>query len=166
MSLLVPDTGLLFWMTVSFGIVFFILIKFGFPVITKAVEKRHDYIEHALEEARMAEEKTAVLHSQAQTILQDARSERNKIIDQAQDIKTKMVNEAKEEAEREARHRIERAQAEIETSKHLSIISLKDEITGISVKIAEKVLGQELEDDEKQLALIHRIMNREVVSKV
>ena len=165
MSLLVPDTGLLFWMTLSFGIVFFILVKFGFPVITNAVEKRHDYIEHALEAAREAEEKTAVLNIQAQTILQEARSERNTILDEAQSLKTKMEHDAKEAAEVEARHRIERAQDEIEASKQLAIVSLREEITGISVKIAEKVLGAALEDDEKQRALIHRIIEQEVVTK-
>ena len=36
MSLLTPDSGLLFWMIVSFGIVFVILSKYGFPVIIKA----------------------------------------------------------------------------------------------------------------------------------
>ena len=44
MSLLVPDSGLLFWMLLSFGIVFFVLAKYGFPVIVKMVNERKEYI--------------------------------------------------------------------------------------------------------------------------
>ena len=44
MSLLMPDSGLIFWMLLSFGVVFFVLAKFGFPVITQMVEKRKEYI--------------------------------------------------------------------------------------------------------------------------
>ena len=42
MSLLLPDSGLLFWMLLSFGVVFVVLAKYGFPVITKMVEWSQD----------------------------------------------------------------------------------------------------------------------------
>ena len=44
MGLLTPDPGLLFWMVITFGVVFFILAKYGFPVILKTVEDRKAYI--------------------------------------------------------------------------------------------------------------------------
>ena len=50
MSLLTPDSGLLFWMIVSFGIVFVILSKYGFPVIIKAVEQRKAILKEAFAE--------------------------------------------------------------------------------------------------------------------
>ncbi len=61
MNLMLPDSGLLFWMTVIFAIVFFILAKFGFPVITEMVEKRTRRIDEALKSAREAEESLAGL---------------------------------------------------------------------------------------------------------
>ena len=48
MSLLTPDSGLLFWMVIVFGIVFVILAKYGFPVITRMVDERKKYIEKSL----------------------------------------------------------------------------------------------------------------------
>ena len=45
MSLLLPDSGLLFWMLLSFGVVFVVLAKYGFPVITKMVEE-HQHHHH------------------------------------------------------------------------------------------------------------------------
>ena len=54
MSLLLPDSGLLFWMFVAFGIVFVILAKYGFPIIIRMVEDRKVYIDQSLEVAREA----------------------------------------------------------------------------------------------------------------
>mgnify|MGYP000436744357 CR=1 FL=1 len=64
MSLLTPDSGLLFWMIVSFGIVFAILSKYGFPVIIKAVEQRKAYIDNSLETARQANEQLANIQAE------------------------------------------------------------------------------------------------------
>ena len=52
MSLITPDFGLLFWMTLIFGIVFFVLAKWGFPLITGMVDKRSDRIEQSIAKAR------------------------------------------------------------------------------------------------------------------
>jgi len=58
MSLLLPDSGLIFWMLLSFGIVFAVLAKYGFPVIIKMVEGRKTYIDESLEVAREANAQT------------------------------------------------------------------------------------------------------------
>ena len=70
MNLLLPDSGLIFWMTIIFAIVFFVLAKFGFPVITGMVEKRHKRIEYALEAARVAEEAIAHLNQEQERIME------------------------------------------------------------------------------------------------
>ena len=54
MGLLQPESGLLFWMVISFGVVFVLLAKFGFPVITRMVEERRVYVEKSLEAAKQA----------------------------------------------------------------------------------------------------------------
>ena len=68
MSLLTPDSGLLFWMIVSFGIVFVILSKYGFPVIVKAIEQRKAYIDNSLETARQANERLAHIQAEGESI--------------------------------------------------------------------------------------------------
>ena len=83
MSLLTPDAGLLFWMILSFGIVFVILSKYGFPVIIKAVEQRKEYIDHSLESARQANEQLAGIQAESEKILAQAREQQNEILKQA-----------------------------------------------------------------------------------
>ncbi|MEA4809873.1 ATP synthase F0 subunit B, partial [Macellibacteroides fermentans] len=69
MSLLIPDTGLLFWMILSFGIAFFILARFGFPMILKGVEKRNEFIAQSVESAKEANAKLASIENECQTLL-------------------------------------------------------------------------------------------------
>ena len=72
MSLLTPDSGLLFWMLLSFGIVLVILSKFGFPVIVKAIEERKAYIDHSIESARKAEAQIANIEAESAQRLEEA----------------------------------------------------------------------------------------------
>ena len=59
MSLLTPDIGLLFWMLVCFGIVFFLLAKLGFPIIVNKVDERKKFIDDSLNSAKAANERLA-----------------------------------------------------------------------------------------------------------
>ncbi|MDR0419041.1 MAG: F0F1 ATP synthase subunit B [Prevotellaceae bacterium] len=161
MSLLFPDTGLLFWMIISFGIVFFILAKFGFPVITKMVEKRSSYINSSLEAARLAEEKLATLNKQVEEILDKARIERNAILNEARETKNRIIGEARDTADVEARVRISRAIEEIEESKKRALGEIRGQIADISVRIAEKVIGEKLNNDQQQKMLIDRLLEQE-----
>ena len=162
MSLLIPEIGLLFWMSISFLIVFGILAKFGFPIITKAVEKRNSYIHDSLEKAREAEARIVAVQTEAEKILEKARTERNKILNEAREIQKQIEQEAKTQAEQQAIQQIHRAEAEIEESKQRALDSVKDEIAGISVKIAEKLLSEQLKNDKAQKAFINHLLEEEL----
>ena len=94
MSLLTPDSGLLFWMIVSFGIVFVILSKYGFPVIIKAVEQRKAYIDNSLETARQANEQLANIQAEGVRILAEAKEKQNAILKEAFAEKEQIIDEA------------------------------------------------------------------------
>jgi F-type H+-transporting ATPase subunit b len=161
MSLLVPDTGLLFWMALSFGVVLFVLVKFGFPIITKAVEKRSTYIADSLEAARKAEGQLASMSQQAEAIIAKAQSERNVILNEAQEAKNMIVSKAKEDAEADARRRFNKALEDIESSKKKAFTELQKDVAAISVKIAEKIIGEQLKNDQQQQALINKLLAEE-----
>ena len=98
MSLLTPDSGLLFWMIVSFGIVFVILSKYGFPVIIKAVEQRKAYIDNSLETARQANEQLANIQAEGARILAEAKEKQNAILKEAFAEKEQIIDEAHRKA--------------------------------------------------------------------
>ncbi len=80
MTLLTPDFGLLFWMLISFGIVFGILARFGFPVITRMVDKRRDYIRKSLEVADEAHRKLKTVNTESERILDEAHRRQAEIL--------------------------------------------------------------------------------------
>ena len=82
-SILTPDFGLLFWMLLAFGVVFFLLAKYGFPAITKAVEDRKNYIDESLKNAREANEKLANVKAESESILKAAHEQQARIIKEA-----------------------------------------------------------------------------------
>ena len=68
MDLLIPDSGLLFWMTLVFIIVFIILWKAGFPAIIKMVTDRKAFIDESLKKAHEANEKLANIQKEGESI--------------------------------------------------------------------------------------------------
>ena len=94
MSLLVPDSGLLFWMLLSFGIVFFVLAKYGFPVIVKMVNERKEYIDRSLVVAKEANEQLANLKAEGETIMAKAHEEQARILNEAAATRDRIIKEA------------------------------------------------------------------------
>jgi len=94
MSLLTPDIGLLFWMLVCFGIVFFLLAKFGFPIIVNKVDERKKFIDDSLNSAKAANERLAGIVKESEDIIRHSREEEVRILKEATEIKAKIIAEA------------------------------------------------------------------------
>ncbi len=156
MSLITPDFGLLFWMVVIFGAVFFILAKFGFPIITKAVRERSKHIEESLKAAEDARLSLDKLAAQQQDLLEQARLEQGRILKEAAQTRDKMIAQAREDASREAAKVLEQARAEIATEKEDALREIRTQLSSLSVAVAEKVVRKELEDSAEQRALLER----------
>ena len=107
MGLLQPESGLLFWMVISFGVVFVLLAKFGFPVITRMVEERRVYVEKSLEAAKQANEQLAGIKSESEALLQKAREEQMRILNEAAAAKQRIIEEAKAQAQNEGQKQLE-----------------------------------------------------------
>ena len=162
MSLLLPDSGLLFWMTIIFAIVFFVLAKFGFPVITSMVEKRTKRIDDALSAARKAEEAIAHLSQEQERIVAETRAEQAKMIQEAAAERDKLIASAQDQARLEAQKIIEEARARINEEKEAALKEARKELALISLTIAEKVVRKELSDDNAQKELVDRYVDEVV----
>ena len=157
MSLITPDFGLIFWMVVIFGVVFFILAKFGFPVITKAVRKRSEHIEDALREAERARLSVQEAAIQRQQMLEQTRAEQGKILQDASKAKEAILSEARAKAQEEAAEMLRGAREEIAAEKESALREIRSEVSALSLAVAEKIVRKELEETPEQLALIDRL---------
>ncbi len=158
MSLITPDLGLFFWMTVVFIIVFIILWKFGFPVITKMVNERKAFIDDSLRKAHEANERLANIKAEGEQILQEAREQQAAILKEAAQTRDALIQKAQEQAKSEGTRLMTEAKAEIENEKQNAIRDIKAQVAALSVSISEKVLRQQLSSDAQQMELIDRLM--------
>lgn len=159
MELITPDLGLLFWMTLAFGIVFFILAKFAFPVINGMLKQREEEINTALEKAERTHQEMEKLQADNELLLAQAREERDKIIDEARQIHDKYIESAKIKANEEKERIIESAREMIEHDKMAAATEIKSQIAGFSIKVAEKILQKQLDSDEEQLEYIDKLLD-------
>ena len=162
MNLVTPDTGLLFWMVVIFGIVFFLLAKFGFPVITSMVDKRNAAIKRSLKDAREIEIRMAGMMAEHAQMLEDARKEQTDILRDAAETRKKIIADAKAQAKEEADKILTDARNEIAVEKEAAIRAVRSEVALLSVSIAEKILRKELSLDGEQQAYIDRMVEESV----
>ena len=158
MSLVTPDFGLLFWMVIIFGVVFFLLAKFGFPVITGMVRKRSDHIEESLKKAQAAQEALENLTQEGKRIIEEARVEQGNILKEATRTRDQIINEARRKAQEEADKIVQHAKIEIAAERESAMRDICRQVSLISVKVAEKIVRKELDASEQQLALIDRLV--------
>ena len=163
--LLQPEAGLLFWMLLSFGIVFAVLAKFGFPIITKMVEDRNAYIEKSLDAAKEANKQLAQIKEQSEAILASAREEQVKILKDAESTRTRIVNESKELARAEGLKELDELRKQIKREKEDAIKDIRRQVADLSVDIAEKVIRNNLNSNSEQMAMIDRLIDEGMVSK-
>ena len=157
MNLMLPDSGLLFWMTVIFAIVFVILAKFGFPIITGMVEKRTRRIDDAIAAARKAEDSLAGVVQEQARLLEEAKAEHARILQEAAVQRDAMLAKAHEDAREEARKMIEDAKVRIQNEKEAALREVRKEVSVLSLAIAEKVISKELSTEKGQKELIDRL---------
>ena len=166
MSLITPDFGLLFWMVLIFGAVFFLLAKFGFPVITKAVRQRSEHIEQSLraaEEARLSLERFA---EDQNRLIEQTKVELAEILKAASDERNALLAKAQEDASAEAAKILRTARDEIAAEQELVRRELRSELSALSVAVAEKIVRKELDNADGQKQLLDKYVEEAVQSQV
>jgi F-type H+-transporting ATPase subunit b len=159
MDLMIPDSGLLFWMTIIFALVFFILAKFGFPIITGMVEKRAKRINDSLEAARIAEEALANLQNEQEKLISQTRAEQARLMQEAAAERDRMIAQAQEQARAEAQKIMDDARIRINEEKEAAMKEVRSEVAKVSLAIAEKVIRKELSSDASQNELVDSLIS-------
>jgi len=165
MDLLIPNTGLLFWMSLTFFVVLFILWKWGFPVITSMVRERKNYIDESLRKADEANERLANIQKVSESILQEAREKQSQMLKEAAETRDAIVEKAQARAREEGARMLEDAKAAIEQEKKAALADIRKQVAALSVEIAEKVLKQNLQGDQAQMDLIDRMLDDVTVNE-
>jgi len=158
MELIKPEVGLIFWTALSFFILLFILGKYAWKPILAAVAERENSIESALSKAEAVKEEMARLTSENESLLKQARAERDAILAEATKVKNQIIGEAKDAAQKEGARLLDNARMEINNQKMIAIADVKNQVATLSLEIAEKVLRKQFEDQKKQDELVKELL--------
>ncbi|MDN3605620.1 F0F1 ATP synthase subunit B [Kaistella yonginensis] len=153
-----PGIGLLFWMTLTFLILLFLLAKFAWKPILAAVNEREVTIVDSLNQAKLAKLEVENLKAENEIIIREAKVQRDMILKEARDIKDRIVGEAKDVAKIEGDKMIESARQTIQAEKTAAVADIKSQIGTLSVSIAESILKQKLDNDSAQDTLVANIL--------
>jgi F-type H+-transporting ATPase subunit b len=159
MDLILPSIGLIFWMTLTFLIVFLLLRKMAWKPILKALKDREKSIQDALDSAEKAKQEMLALQSSNEAILMEARNQRDILLKEARETKESIIGEAKAGAQKEADKIMQNARENIRSEKVAAMDELKNLVAKLSIEIAEKIIKTELSSDEKQKVLVNTLLD-------
>ncbi len=158
MELVSPGLGLVFWMTLAFGLVLWVLAKFAWKPIMKSIHERENSIDEALKQAEHARLEMKNLKTNNEELMKEAKMERDKLLKDTIQLKEKLIVEAKEKATREADLIIEKTRERLEFEKNAALFDMKNQIGQLSLEIAEKLLARELSDKKSQQAYMEELI--------
>ncbi len=165
-KLLTANGGLMFWTLVIFLGVMFILTKFAFKPITRAVEAREQALEDSIESAKRDREEAARLLEEHRKLVAQAHADAQRFIVEGRDAGEKVRAEILEQAHREQQQVLDRARQEIESERQKAMVELRRDTVNLAVRGASKVIEKNLDDEtnrkvvESFLASLESVGNR------
>jgi len=160
MSLLTPDLGLVFWTTLVFLVFWLLVGKFAVKPIAKAIKDREHTISDALAAAEKAKQDMQQLQSDNAALLKEAREESARILKEAKEVKEAVIAEAHTKAKDEAAKIVASAKVEIDAQKKAALAEVKAEVSKLSLEIAQKVLGRELDTTKEHQTYINSLVDK------
>ncbi len=159
MELFTPDFGLVFWMFVSFAVLFFILWKWGWPVIMKGVSDRADLIDKGVEYAQNAKQQLDHAREEADKYIADARRQQADMLREADKMKTQIIEEARSAAQTEAKKVMDAAKVSIEQERKQAEQQFRNEVSSFALDIAQKVVRNQMKDEKAQKQLVSSLLD-------
>jgi F-type H+-transporting ATPase subunit b len=159
MELVTPGLGLIFWQTITFLVVLFLLSKFAWKPIMSSLKEREETIEGALRAAEQAKSEMMKLKADNEKLLNEARAERDSMMKKAQQTAEAIIEEAKEKASTESSKIVENARLAINAERQAAIQDIKKQVASLSIEIAEKILRNQLREERAQRELVNQLVN-------
>ena len=145
-----PDSGLMVWTLIIFVLLLFVLSKYAFGPLTRAVEHREQTLQAAIDAAKRDREAAAKLLAEHQAAIDAARGEAQKLIADGRAISEKMRADLLETTRKEQQDMLERAKRDIEAERVKAIAQLRREAVDLALAGASKVIEQNLDSSRNR----------------
>jgi F-type H+-transporting ATPase subunit b len=159
MELVTPGIGLIFWMTLSFGLVLFILRKFAWTPILGTIKERENFIAQSLENSKKIEREMEELEATKERMILKSKQNADEIIHQAKLDGEKIIGDAQEKAREEAAKIVDAAKSSINSQRKMVENEIRQQIIALSVEMAQKVLKEEFADQQKKSEYVSKLLD-------
>jgi F-type H+-transporting ATPase subunit b len=151
-ALIKVTPGLMIWTIVSFAITLFVLWRFAFGPIQKAIDERRRRIEQSISEAEQARAEARRLLEEHRALIGQARGQAEEILADARKVAESQRQRVKEETEADRQRRLEETRRQIEAETHRALEQIRAEVAELTLMAATKVTGKALDDaDHRRL---------------
>lgn len=125
-------------------------MKWVWPPLINALEKRQQEIKDGLDAADKAKKNLEIAKSSSAEALRNAKIEAQKIIDEANKQRSIILDKAEVEANEAKQRILENAQSQIEAEYNKARENLRAEAVALAVAGAEKILSQKVDSKSDQ----------------
>ena len=144
---------------VSFGVVFFILWKWGLPAVTKAIDKRNTVIAEGVENAEKARKALEDAKKDAEQLLLDARRQGQESIAQAtraaENESNRIIGEAQTRARQVEQQQVEHIQQEAARAR----AELNRLVVNLTINAASKVISKSVDSSDNRRLVEEFVMS-------
>ncbi len=158
MELVTPGLGLIFWMTLSFGLVLFILRKFAWKPILGTIKERENYISDSIRQSKRIQRELAELDVTKEKLLLQAKEKADEMLRQAKRDGEEVIKKAQIQARKEAGQIVETAKNSILAERKAAEREIREQIVKLSIDVAQKVLKEEFLDAGKKNEYVGKLL--------
>lgn len=151
--LLEPNPGLMIWTIVTFLALLWVLRRYAWKPLLEGLQKREEHVRSSIERAEQAKEEAERILQENRTQLANAEAEAHRILNEGRMLGEKLKTDIVDQANQQSRKMVEQARQEIERDKEAALSQLRGEVVTLAIKAAEKILDETL-DENRQRKLV------------
>ena len=155
---LIPNIWEIVVTLIGFGVLLFIVSKYVVPAFEKTYEERSAAIEGGIAKAEAAQAEANAALDEYKQQLTDARTEANRIREEARAEGAKILADLKEKAAAESARISEQAHVQIEAERQAAVVSLRTEVGTLATQLASRIVGESLADDARSGRVVDRFL--------
>jgi F-type H+-transporting ATPase subunit b len=156
-NFLVPN-GTFIAELVAFALLLWALAKYVLPPLSKAMTQRQDFIDRQINEAKEARERLEKLEAEQRELLEQARADASRIREEARAAGRTIIAELRQKAEEESARIRERGEQQLAAEREQVISAVRADLGRLAIDLAERIVGESLEDDTRQRRIIDRFL--------
>lgn len=166
MNLITPSFGFIFWQTIIFLLMLFILGRFAWKPIFNFIETREKYIENSLDNAKKVRNEMYSLQFYKENCIKENNLQRDILLSNIRNMSNLLKLEYLQKYKRYKKTIILQARCLLEKEKEAAKVFIKNHIVHLAIDISEKLLEKELQKEKEQECFIFKLINKDALDKI